>query len=149
MKKLVLFTVIILIVITFLALVFDWGRRGTELSQKNINSTSTIEMPIIVNNIKDNQQVSNPIKIQGKARGSWFFEATFPIQLVDVDGNIITSTVGMAQSDWATTSFVNFTAELDYNNASSSGPALIVLNNDNPSGNPDFDQSIFIPVILK
>ena len=149
MKKFVLFTVIILIVITFLVLVFDWGRRGTTTPEINPNATSTLEMPIVVNNIKDNQEVSNPINIKGKARGSWFFEATFPIQLVDIDGNIISSTVAHAQSDWATTSFVNFIAELNYNKASSTGPALIVLNNDNPSGNPDFDQSIFIPVILK
>jgi len=149
MKRTILFTVIVLIILAFLVLVFDWGRRGTELSQINVSATTTNEMPIVVNNIKDNQQVSNPIKIEGKARGGWYFEATFPIQLVDADGNIITSTVGRAESDWATTSFVNFTAELNYDNASSTGPALIVLNKDNPSGNPDFDQSIFIPIILK
>jgi len=149
MKRFIIFTVIILIIITLLVLVFDWGRRGTKLSQIDVNSTSTTEMPIVVNNIKDNQVVSNPIKIVGKARGNWFFEASFPIQLVDADGNILASTAAKAESDWMTTDFVNFNAELTYTKATSTRRALLVLNKDNPSGNPDFDQSIFIPVILK
>ncbi len=149
MKRFIIFTVIIIIIITLLVLVFDWGRRGTKLSQIDVNSTSTTEMPIVVNNIKDNQVVSNPIKIVGKARGNWFFEASFPIQLVDADGNILASTAAKAESDWMTTDFVNFNAELTYTKATSTRRALLVLNKDNPSGNPDFDQSIFIPVILK
>ena len=149
MKRFIIFTVIILIIITLLVLVFDWGRRGTKLSQIDVNSTSTTEMPIVVNNIKDNQVVSNPIKIVGKARGNWFFEASFPIQLVDADGNILASTAAKAESDWMTNDFVNFNAELTYTKATSTRRALLVLNKDNPSGNPDFDQSIFIPVILK
>jgi len=149
MKRFIIFTVIILIIITLLVLVFDWGRRGTKLSEINVGSSSTTEMPIVVNNIKDNQVVSNPIKIVGKARGNWFFEASFPIQLVDADGNILASTAAKAESDWMTNDFVNFNAELTYTKATSTRRALLVLNKDNPSGNPDFDQSIFIPVILK
>jgi Immunoglobulin-like domain of bacterial spore germination len=159
MKKIIIPTIIILVIVILMALVFDWGRRGNEsimLSQNvaatgttELNSNSTSSMPIVVDYPKDNQEVSSPIKITGKATGNWFFEATFPIKLVDADGNIVASTTGRALTDWATTSFVNFSAELDYNNASSSGPALIILSNDNPSGNPDLSKSIYIPVTLK
>ncbi|MFH1454753.1 MAG: Gmad2 immunoglobulin-like domain-containing protein [bacterium] len=159
MKKTIISTIIILITLILIALVFDWGRREVKAPEIDLNasttenilqnSTSTLNMPIVVNNIKDNQEVSSPIKIEGKARGNWFFEASFPIQLVDASGNIISSTIATAQSDWMTTDFVNFTATLEYNKASSAGPALIVLSKDNPSDNPDFDQSIFVPVVLK
>jgi hypothetical protein len=159
MKKIVISTIAIIIVLVLTALIFDWGRREPQIFEINSNSsttenilqnsTSTIDMPIIVNNIEDNQEVSNPIKIEGKARGNWFFEATFPVQLVDTDGNIIASTTARAETDWMTTDFVNFTATLEYVKSTTTARALIVLNKDNPSGNPDFDQSIFIPVILK
>ena len=140
-------------------MMFDWGRSELIIPEADSNSsstesflqnsTSTVEMPIVINNIKDNQEVSNPIKIEGKARGSWFFEATFPIQLVDADGNILATTVARAESDWMTTDFVNFSANLEYVKSTSTNRALIVLSKDNPSDNPEFDQSIFIPVILK
>ena len=155
MKKNITITVIILVAIILIALVFDWGRRGADNLNPNASTTqifqmssSTADLPIVVN-IKDNQTVSSPIEIKGKARGSWYFEAVFPIQLVDTSGNIIASTQARAITDWATTSFVDFTATLDYAKATSSNRALIILSNDNPSGNPDFDQSIFIPVVLK
>ncbi len=149
MKKSIIFTIIILIIITLLVLIFDIGRKEVKTPENDINATSTVGMPIVVNNIKDNQIVSNPIKIFGKARGNWFFEASFPIQLVDADGNILASTAAKADGDWMTTDFVNFSAELSYTKSTSTRRALLVLNKDNPSGNPDFDQSIFIPVILK
>ena len=144
-----------------MAFIFDWGRPEKALPDLNSNitatgtvdqnSSSTAEgnMPIIVNNITDNQTVSNPIKIFGKARGNWYFEATFPVELVDTDGNILALTTARAETDWATTSFVDFTAELDYKKSASTTRALIILSNDNPSGNPELSKSIFIPVILK
>ena len=148
MKKLIISTLATIAFIVLIALVFDWGRKGESLQNdnKNISSTSTL---IIVDNIKDNQEVSNPITILGKARGNWYFEATFPVKLVDLDGNILVSTFATAESDWMTTDFVNFSVTLEYVKSTSTDRALIVLSKDNPSGMPEFDQSIYIPVILK
>ena len=157
MKKIIIYTVIIFVILILITLIFDWGRRG-EISQPNLNastteivlenSTSTLIMPIVVN-IKDNQTVSNPIIIEGKARGNWFFEASFPIKLVDTSGNVISSTIGQATEDWMTTDFVSFIANLEYDKPTSTKRAMLVLSKDNPSGLPEHDQSIFIPVILK
>ena len=138
-------------------LVFDWGRRG-ELSQDYNNSaTGTVQQDnslisnssIVVNSIKENQEVASPIQILGEARGNWFFEATFPVKLVDIDGNVMATSTARAESDWMTGDFVKFNATLEYATTTSTNHALIVLSKDNPSGNPEFDQSIFIPVILK
>ena len=159
MKKVIAISVIIVVVVILIALIFDWGRRESKIPEIDtsasltenslINSSSTLDLPIVVNNIVDNQEVLNPLKIVGKAKGNWFFEATFPIDLVDTDGNILASTVATAEGDWMTADFVNFSATLDYSKATNTRRAIIVLNKDNPSGNPDLDQSIFIPVILK
>jgi hypothetical protein len=159
MKKIVIPTIIILVIIVLIALIFDWGRRDTPLpdgveiiattNTPEQNSSSTSDMPIIVDNIKDNQEVSSPLKIRGRARGNWFFEASFPVELVDIDGNVLAAAPAQALSDWMTTDFVNFSVTLNYTKSTSTNHALLVLSKDNPSGNPEFDQSIFIPVTLK
>ena len=158
MKKAIIFIVLIITLIALVVFVFDWGRKGPQMFEINSgiltedilhSSNSTIEMPIVVNNIEDNQEVSNPIKIEGKARGNWFFEASFRVELIDTDGNILASAIATAESDWMTTEFVNFTVNLEYDKPTSTRHALLILSKDNPSDNPEFDQSIFIPVILK
>ena len=160
MKKQIIVTVVILVAIILIALIFDWGRGGNNIpkdSNINVSSSSTdeqksffgSELPIVVKNIKDNQEVSSPVKIVGKAKGNWFFEGSFPIDLVDTNDNLIGSAIAKADGDWMTTDYVNFTASLEYDKSTSSKHALLVLSKDNPSDNPDFDQSIFIPVILK
>ena len=147
MKKILIsiIVVIILIVLGLIALIFDWGRSGSPVN--NIPAQTT-EIPIEVFFPKDNQEVSSPIEITGKARGYWYFEAVFPIVLVDDDGNIITSGYATADTEWMTTDFVNFHAYIEYPPINT-GRATLILKKDNPSDNPEFDQSIFVPVILK
>ncbi len=147
MKKILIsvIVVVILVVLGLTALVFDWGRRGVVVN--NI-ATTTEELPIEVFFPKENQEVSNPIEITGKARGNWYFEAVFPIDLVDTDGNIISSGHATADTEWMTTDFVNFHAYIEYP-ATSTGRAILVLKKDNPSDNPEFDRAIFVPVILR
>ena len=148
MKKVIISILIIIVLAVLSALTFDWGRSEESLQDdnKNILSTSTL---IIVDNIKDNQEVSSPITVLGKARGNWYFEATFPVKLIDLDGNVLVSTFATAEGDWMTTDFVNFSTILEYTKSTSTERALIVLSKDNPSGMPEFDQSIYIPVILR
>jgi len=123
--------------------VFDWGRKEV------VAPTTLTELPIQVAFPKDNQDVRSPIKISGKARGSWFFEGSFPIDLVDASGNIIGQGIATSTSDWMTEDFIDFSSEISYTRPTSTARALLVLKKDNPSDNPDLDQSIFIPVILK
>ncbi|MFA6227227.1 MAG: Gmad2 immunoglobulin-like domain-containing protein [Candidatus Paceibacterota bacterium] len=143
MKKSIIVLILIIVVIIFMALIFDWGRR--EVVAPSINS----ELPIQVVMPKDNQEVKSPIKISGKARGTWFFEGSFPIDLVDSNGNTIASGIATSSENWMTEDFINFSAEISYEKATNTKRVLLVLKKDNPSDNPDLDQNIFIPVILK
>src|ERR1035437_1342255 len=115
MKRIIIPTILILAVIIIMAFIFDWGRGKVKPSEINQNASttetiqpdsfSTSSMPIVVSYPVENQEVSSPIVIVGKARGNWYFEATFPVELVDNDGNILASTAARAETDWATTSF--------------------------------------------
>lgn len=147
MKKTIILSIILLIIFVSVFLIFDWGRRGNIAS--DATATSTIEFPISVEIPVMNQIVKSPIKISGKAKGNWFFEGSFPIQLVDSNGNVLGRSLATSTSDWMTTDFIPFTSELSFEKATSTTRAVLILKKDNPSGNPDLDQNIYIPLILK
>ncbi|MFH1457323.1 MAG: Gmad2 immunoglobulin-like domain-containing protein [Patescibacteria group bacterium] len=97
---------------------------------------------------EQNEIITSPLLITGKARGNWFFEASFPIVLVDWDGRIIATAIAEAQSDWMTEDFVEFKAELNFNNPdiSVSNRGALILKKDNPSGLPENDDALEIPI---
>ncbi len=86
--------------------------------------------------------------IIGKARGYWFFEASFPVELRSMDGNILGGGVATAVGDWMTEEFVPFTAEMQTPSAFV-GPAILILRKDNPSGEPQNDASISFPITIE
>lgn len=95
--------------------------------------------------------VSSPITIRGMARGQWFFEASFPISIVDWDGKIIGEGHAEAQSDWMTSEYVPFIAHITYA-LSPDTPyrrGAIILKKDNPSGLPENDDALEIPINFK
>ena len=100
---------------------------------------------------RPNEVVSSPLTVKGSARGTWFFEASFPVFLVDWDGRIIAQGIATAKSDWMTTDFVAFEATLDFavdENVYSNRGSLI-LKKDNPSGLPEHDDALEIPIIYQ
>lgn len=91
--------------------------------------------------------VVSPLHLSGKARGMWYFEASFPITILDSNGKEIGSGHATAQSDWMTTDFVPFTADVEFSNPASKLGTL-VLKKDNPSGDPSRDDSLVVPVFF-
>jgi hypothetical protein len=114
---------------------------GNELEKTDIIN---LESP------RPNQVVESPLVIKGQARGFWFFEASFPIVLTDWDGRIIAEGIAEAKSDWMTTEFVPFEAtlifEADKDVYSNNGS--LILQKDNPSGLPENDDALEIPIII-
>ncbi len=92
--------------------------------------------------------VTNPLIVSGSARGTWYFEASFPVRLLDGNGNEIAITPAQAQGDWMTEDFVPFSAVLQFNPPVTLTGTLI-LQKDNPSGMPENDASIQIPVLFQ
>jgi len=114
---------------------------GTELAKTDLIQ---VDFP------RPNQIINSPLTITGQARGKWFFEASFPVVLTNWDGLIIAQGIATAQSDWMTSEFVPFTATLTFTldpNVYSNKGALI-LQKDNPSGLPENDDALEIPVIV-
>ncbi len=132
--------------------------------------TTTNDLPIIdpsqtgqptyTNATPDLIQVSLPFpgavtgkefSVRGKARGYWFFEASFPVILLDKDGKELA--VGLASpepagTEWMTTEFVNFKADLVVPQTYI-GPATLIIKNDNPSGLPENEKSVSFPITVE
>jgi hypothetical protein len=89
--------------------------------------------------------VSSPLLLTGEARGHWFFEATFPVELVDETGFVLAQTYVTAKDDWMTNDFVPFEAVIDFPVPAVQNGQLI-LRKDNPSGLPENDDALVVPV---
>lgn len=89
-----------------------------------------------------------PITVMGEARGNWYFEASFPIEVRDAAGNVIATGIAQAQGDWMTENFVPFVATVQIP-ANYIDEAVLVLMNDNPSGMPENARSISFPITIE
>ncbi|MFH0912499.1 MAG: Gmad2 immunoglobulin-like domain-containing protein [Patescibacteria group bacterium] len=95
--------------------------------------------------LQEDSLIKSPLKINGRARGNWFFEASFPIQILDQNDQVLAQALGIAQGDWMTEDLVPFTAEIKFE-MPLGDTGKLVLKKDNPSGLPDNDDSFIIPV---
>lgn len=94
---------------------------------------------------RPNQVVSSPMLIKGQARGNWYFEASFPAKLLDANGNQLAIMPIQAKGEWMTTDFVPFEATMIFPTPTTSTGTL-VLEKDNPSGLPEHDDRLIVPV---
>jgi hypothetical protein len=92
--------------------------------------------------------ISSPLEIRGEVKGSWSFEASFVVVLKSSDGSVLAKTPARLTGDWMTTNYVPFTVTLNFDKPVSSTGTLI-LQKDNPSGDPAKDDSVQIPVTFK
>jgi len=89
--------------------------------------------------------ITSPLAIQGKARGPWFFEASFPVRLLDDNGTVLAEGVAETPLNWMTEDFVAFRTNLQFDKPDTERGILIV-ERDNPSGLPENAGELRIPV---
>lgn len=84
----------------------------------------------------------------GKARGYWFFEGSFPVEVYDAQNTLLSRGIAHAEGPWMTTDFVSFKADISVPQ-SYIGKARLVLKKDNPSDDPTKDASISFPFTIE
>jgi hypothetical protein len=92
-------------------------------------------------------RIQSPFTATGKARGYWYFEASFPVTLRDGNGAVLSTGIAQAQGDWMTEEFVPFAITLNWATTTTSGGTL-EFHRDNPSGLPENDAMVTVPVIF-
>jgi hypothetical protein len=85
--------------------------------------------------------------VSGKAVGGWYFEANFPYEIQNANGQKIAEGPVQAQGEWMTPEFVPFSFQVSIPNYK--GKATLILHNDNPSGLPENASSISIPITIQ
>lgn len=92
-----------------------------------------------------NAIVQSPLTLEGRARGPWFFEASFPVYLTNADGDTIAVVPAQADGEWMTKAFVPFKVTLTFTPPTSQTGTLI-LAKDNPSGLPEHAAELRVPI---
>lgn len=136
----VLSTLTLAIVIAFIALfVIPSPQEGT--SEPFVSENVKVSAPL------SSAVVSKTFAVAGEARGPWFFEASFPVEVHDPSGRIVGHGIAQANGEWMTEDFVSFSATVTV--ADYSGSATLALKKDNPSGLPEHDDSVEFPIVVR
>jgi hypothetical protein len=93
--------------------------------------------------------ITSPLRVQGKARGVWFFEGDFPLLLMDSHRRVIAKGFATAKGEWMTQKFVSFEGILKFKKLEGSSMGTLAFIKDNPTDRPEFDDALEIPVCFK
>lgn len=127
----------------------SFTKSAVSMISKTSTNFLTKDDLIIVENPKSGAAVASPLTIVGRARGTWFFEASFPVEIQDSNGEILGRGIAQAKSDWMTEDFVPFEATVTFVKNKDIKTGVIVLRKDNPSGLPENDDALFVPVAFQ
>jgi hypothetical protein len=108
---------------------------------------SSLSDRVIVTTPPRDATVEGTFTVTGSAPGPWYFEASFPVRVLNEDNVVVAETYAQAQGEWMTEDLVPFVSTVtvkDY-----VGPATLVLLRDNPSGLPENDDSVSLPIIVQ
>ncbi len=124
------------------------GKHFVEEIPKNPKKQMDYSDLVRVTNLNTEEKVSSPLILEGEARGSWFFEASFPIKIFDENGTELGVVSAQTQGEWMTTEFVPFVAMLSFS-TSTTQTGRLILYKDNPSGLGQHDDSMEIPITFE
>lgn len=163
MKKLLFIVGFVLCFIVFWILYFPATLRtpgfNTNTSSADINfsedanvvrTTVTIvsndEGNIILDTLKFGDTIKSPFVITGKARGSWYFEGSFPVKLLDSVSDVpLALQPATALADWMTNDWVPFSVTLRFATPTTATGTLFFIKN-NPSGDPANAAAYQVPI---
>src|SRR3989344_9050623 len=105
------------LVVLFIVVVLGAVLIATPTPANGPNGDTQEEKPFISENVKvssplPSAKVSKLFTATGEARGTWYFEASFPVQVRDPNGNLVGQGIAQAESNWMTEDFVPFKAPI-------------------------------------
>ncbi len=139
------FFILVILLIVVWAAYMVWHARPR--TTPPVTTTQPFADQIVLASPVAHQTVHSPLHIYGKARGTWYFEASFPVRIETDSGMVLAAVPAQAQSDWMTTDFVPFDVTVSFT-VTSTVPATLILRADNPSGLPEHDKELRVPVVL-
>ena len=117
---------------------------GASSASSSLSVASDASANIRITDPAPNALVQSPLTVSGEARGTWYFEASFPVRVLDANGVELAVVPAQAQGEWMTEDFVPFEATLVF--AATTPTGTVVFEKDNPSGLPEHAAQVNIPV---
>lgn len=111
------------------------------------SSSSSAAAEAIIESPASGATIQSPVVVSGKAKGFWFFEASLPVSIEDDKGAVLVTVPAQAEGEWMTVEYVDFSVSIPFSTTAKSG--FIVVSKDNPSGDPERDASVRVPVTFK
>lgn len=148
MKKYLILSLVLAVLIVggFYILVTRSAEAPITQEQKPVYKNAS-ENDIVISAPTPHETLGSIINITGRARGQWYFEASFPIVIENKEGVVIGQGVGTADGEWMTEEFVPFNATITLLTPYT-GTATLILKKDNPSGETSRDASVKIPISI-
>lgn len=119
--------------------VYKVSYQRPDYSKEDVSDLIRVDLP------KNNETIKSPLKVSGEARGFWYFEASFPAMLLDANGKELAIKPAQAKGEWMTENFVPFEVSLEFSRPDTEN-GFLVLQKDNPSGLPENDRELRIPI---
>lgn len=136
---------IVVIVLVVSAGLWLWQyRQPVKICRQN--DVDNTKEDICVYGVREAKLIKSPLILTGEARGYWFFEASFPVEIMDGNNNLLAQGLAQAHGEWMTEELVPFTVESLKFEIPVTKTGTLVLKKDNPSGLSENDASLTIPI---
>lgn len=143
MKKILFFVILGSFIVALAVTGFVIGRRQsqTETTQEVVTEPLTV----IVHHPKEGEELTSAYVFDGEANGAWFFEATFPVRLVNAVGDVVGEGYAEARGDWMTDGMVPFIGTILFDSKTVQD-GMMLFERANPSGLPEHAATFSVPV---
>ncbi len=149
MSRKVIIAISATIILVVLFLFYGIEKTGKDAWTTVKGDTDAIRL----SSLKEGEEIESPLVVSGEARGFWFFEADFPIILTDWNGSVIAESFASAQGEWMTEDYVPFEAVLEFEifefQETDNRKGYLILQKDNPSGLPKYDDALKVKIRFK
>ena len=145
-KHIIIVLVLAVIAIIVLFVAYKSAEAPINEVEDTISYSGTnAENLIKIDSPKPGSEITSPLIITGEARGNWYFEASFPVEVLDEDGTSLGIGPVQARGEWMTTEYVPFSGSVSFKEPKGK-TGKIIFRKDNPSGLTQFDDQVSIPV---
>jgi hypothetical protein len=108
---------------------------------------------IIVYSPGPSEEIASPLEVKGRARGTWFFEASFPVEIYDDNNKLLGSapvqfTPKSENDTWMTTEFIEFEGKIEFSQPTTK-TGYMLFKKDNPSGLSEYDEQFKMAIKFK
>lgn len=104
-----------------------------------------LAVPVELDAITPHAVITSPLRVTGKAPGSWFFEANIGLSILDENGAEIARGHAEADGSWMTTQPVRFVGIIEFV-VPPGATGYIEIQKDNPSDLRELDASVRVPI---